>query len=463
MHTFRPHIHFAPKANWINDPNGLVYFEGEYHLFFQHYPHDTKWGPMHWGHAVSTDLIHWEELDIALEPEGDVMIFSGSAVIDYNNTAGFGYNANGEPPMIAIYTSHSHWKIDEKWHALETQSIAYSHDRGRTFTKYSGNPVLTYEDSKDFRDPKVCWYEEGHYWIMTVVAFDHVRFYKSTNLKEWELLSTFGQGHGAHDGVWECPDLIRMGDKWVLLISLVAGGPSGGSATQYFVGDFDGTTFTNDNPAEEVRWIDYGADNYAGVTYNNTPDGRIIFIGWMNNWKYGRVTPSVGFRGTMTIPRELRLENGRIIQRTIRELRTIKQPFTRSKYAVSFPSEGAYRVRLKGRESSEWHIRIEHGEDEETVITFNPQAGTVRFDRSLSGIVDFHPDFATVHEVPYQPQADGIVRVKLIIDVSSIEILINNGKTVITNQIFPTRFKHLFVRDGIQVDKLSLSKYVKMT
>jgi fructan beta-fructosidase len=456
LQTYRPYLHFAPLKQWLNDPNGLVYYAGEYHLFFQHYPHDDVWGPMHWGHAVSTDLIHWEELPIALYPEGDTIICSGSAVIDHNNTTGFGYNAAGEPPMIAIYTSHTN--RDGQSH-LQTQSIAFSHDRGRTFTSYNGNPVLEWDEAADFRDPKVFWYEPGSYWVMSVVCKNHVRFYKSDNLRHWHYLSSFGDGEGASEGDWECPDLVKLDDRWVLIISVTTGAPNGGSGTQYFVGDFDGTTFTNANASDTVLWLDYGCDNYAGVTWNDEPNGRTILIGWMNNWAYAAKTPSVGFRGTMTLPRELSLKEGRLVQKPIAELKKFKRRITRGHYAFSIPSEGAYQVRVKGKERGPWSIRLQHGDGEETLLSLDPQAGTLTFDRSQSGIGDFHPDFAKLIVAPYVPSEKGTVRVRLIIDASSIEVFVNGGRTVMTNQLFPATYSHVFVRDGIDVEKMTLSKF----
>ncbi len=295
MEQHRPHFHFTPESMWMNDPNGMVYYEGEYHLFYQHHPDDVVWGPMHWGHAVSTDLVHWEHLPIALYPDEYGYIFSGSAVVDWKNTSGFGSKHN--PPLIAIFTYHDVDGEQAGNNDYQTQGIAYSIDKGRSWTKYENNPVLPNPGIKDFRDPKVIWYEPDQKWIMTLAAHDNVRFYSSPNLKDWIFESEFGKGIGAHGGVWECPDLFPMEldgtQKWVLLVSLNDGGPNGGSGTQYFIGDFDGKTFINDNSKNQILWLDYGRDNYAGVTWSDIPDedGRRIFMGWMSNWSYAEVVP----------------------------------------------------------------------------------------------------------------------------------------------------------------------------
>ena len=308
--TFRPQYHFTPATGWMNDPNGMVYYEGEYHLFYQHYPDSTVWGPMHWGHAVSKDMIHWEHLPIALYPDSLGYIFSGSAVIDWKNTSGLGTEKT--PPMVAIYTYHDPegdraGRID-----FQTQGIAYSFDKGRTWTKYEHNPVLPNPGIRDFRDPKVSWNEVSNQWVMTLAVKDHIEFYSSPDLKKWSKLSEFGNAIGAHGGVWECPDLFPLKDeqgntKWVLFVSINPGGPQGGSATQYFVGDFDGKNFVPQDTT--TRWIDYGADNYAGVTWSDIPasDGRRLFIGWMSNWQYANVVPTQAWRSATTLPREVTL------------------------------------------------------------------------------------------------------------------------------------------------------------
>ena len=288
----------------MNDPNGLIYYKGKYHLFFQHNPFENVWGNMSWGHAVSEDLIRWNELPVAIACDDSYAIFSGSAVVDYFNTTGFGTLEN--PPMVAIYTAHKH---DDSHQA---QALAYSLDEGLTWSKYSANPVLDL-GIDHFRDPKVSWDRTTESWLMTVVLpkEQKVSFYSSKNLIDWEHLSDFGPS-GAVQGDWECPDLFPLfvdGDekkvKWVLLISINPGGLTGGSGTQYFIGDWNGKEFVADEV--KTRWLDYGRDNYAGVTFNDAPIQRRIFIGWMNNWEYAKDFPTSPWRGAMTLPRELSL------------------------------------------------------------------------------------------------------------------------------------------------------------
>ena len=334
----RPQFHFSPAAQWMNDPNGMVYYEGEYHLFFQHYPDSNVWGPMHWGHAVSPDLVRWEELPIALYPDDLGYIFSGSAVIDWKNTSGFG--TDDSPPMVAIFTHHD--PVGEKDPGndrFQYQSLAYSTDNGRSWTKYAGNPVIANPGIRDFRDPKVFWDEYSKQWVMVFAAYDHIKVYGSSDLKGWYHLSDFGAGLGAHGGVWECPDLFPLVDeesgekKWVLLVSINPGGPNGGSATQYFIGDFDGRKFIPDSQydSEEATWLDHGRDNYAGVTWSDIPesDGRRLFIGWMSNWDYAQVVPTYQWRSAMTLPRELKLhstDNGyRLTSHPVEELQTLRK------------------------------------------------------------------------------------------------------------------------------------------
>ncbi len=307
---YRPQFHFSPREMWMNDPNGLVYHEGLFHLFYQYYPEDIVWGPMHWGHAVSKDMVFWEHRPIALYPDENGMIFSGSAVLDENNTSGFGTADN--PPLVAVFTYHDTDGEKAGTSNFQTQGIAYSTDNGQSWIKYLNNPVIANEEGfRDFRDPKVFWHEPSNHWIMVLVAGDHARLYRSGDLKSWEYLSSFGEEQGAHGGVWECPDLFPLKvneegeDHWVLIISINPGAPNGGSGTQYFIGSFDGTTFNSKQ--QDPLWLDWGTDNYAGVTYNNVPSGERIFIGWMSNWDYARTTPTHTWRSAMTLPRKLGL------------------------------------------------------------------------------------------------------------------------------------------------------------
>jgi fructan beta-fructosidase len=282
----RPRFHFTPKRNWMNDPNGLVSHKGVYHMFFQYHPDGTRWGPMHWGHAVSRDLLSWEEKPIALYPDSMGYIFSGSAVVDSLNTSGFGME--GKTPIVAIFTHHNPVREAAGQRGFQYQSLAYSLDDGETWKKFPGNPVLQNTAATDFRDPKVHWHEATGRWVMSLATRDRVTFFSSPDLKAWARESAFGEKLGAHGGVWECPDLFPIEHKgrtvWVLLVSINPGAPNGGSGTQYFLGDFDGHRFKPFD--DKTRWIDYGTDDYAGVTFSNTGDRR-IFIGWMSNWNYG--------------------------------------------------------------------------------------------------------------------------------------------------------------------------------
>ena len=294
---WRPVYHFAPQWGWMNDPNGMVYKDGEYHLFYQYNPYGSRWGNMNWGHAISRDLVSWEHMPVAISPDGLGTIFSGSAVVDKDNTAGFGANA-----IVAFYTQAS---------ARQMQSIAYSTDNGRTFKKYAGNPVLTGEVA-DFRDPKVSWHEGTHKWILTLAVGQEIRFYSSPNLKDWTYESNFGEGQGNHGGVWECPDLFELPvagtsqKKWVLIVNINPGGPFGGSATQYFVGSFDGHKFVNESP-KATKWMDFGKDHYATVTWSNAPQNRVIALAWMSNWQYANEVPTMQYRSSNSVPRDLRL------------------------------------------------------------------------------------------------------------------------------------------------------------
>ncbi|MFP4621986.1 MAG: glycoside hydrolase family 32 protein [Bacteroidales bacterium] len=332
---FRPQYHFSPKQKWMNDPNGMVYYKGTYHLFFQHYPEALHWGPMHWGHTTSEDLFHWKHRDIALYRDSLGYIFSGSAVVDKNNTTGF--QTDEEKPLVALFTHHN---PDD---GLQTQSIAYSTNGGDTWTKYEDNPVIKNPGIKDFRDPRVFWHKKTSKWIMVLAAGHHVRFYSSPDLKDWTLESEFGKNVGAHGGVWECPDLFPLAldgnernKKWVLLVSINPGAPNGGSGTQYFVGDFDGHRFVNESKGHQ--WIDYGTDNYAGVTWSNVPE-REIFIGWMNNWTYADTIPTSTWRGSMTLPRKLTLStvggNPRLVSQPMKEIFALKEEVFSLKYFLT--------------------------------------------------------------------------------------------------------------------------------
>ena len=442
---YRPQFHFTPPEKWMNDPNGMFFYEGEYHLFYQYYPDSNVWGPMHWGHAVSEDMVKWEHLPIALYPDSLGYIFSGSAVVDWGNTSGFG--SEGNPPLVAIYTYHNMEGEKSGRTDYQYQGIAYSIDKGRTWQKYEQNPVLPNQGIKDFRDPKVFWFDAGEKWVMTLAEWDHVSFYSSKDLKSWVKESDFGLEYGNHAGVWECPDLFEMQiegtdqHKWVLLVSINPGGPQGGSATQYFVGDFDGQQFTLDddfipevskvNEAEQAVWLDYGADNYAGVTWSDIPkeDGRRLFIGWMSNWDYAQVVPTYKWRSAMTIPRELKLYFAN------RRYRVHSKPVDELNAYVIDDSSGQQdsTFLITAGVAGDFEIAISNSSNEE--ISIKLEEGKLKFDRSRSGNTDYSEGFGSIHEVDMEAIIPSEIQV--FVDVSSIEVFINDGEIVMTELVFP--------------------------
>lgn len=454
---YRPAFHFSPKHGWMNDPNGMVWLDGEYHLFYQHNPYGSMWGNMHWGHAVTSDFVRWEHLPVAIAPDANGTIFSGSAVIDHENTAGFGKDA-----MVAIYTYDGP--------AGQTQGIAYSTDRGRTFTKYEGNPVLSDPTVKDFRDPKVMWHGESSQWIMSLATSQTISFYGSPDLREWTRLSEFGQDIGAHTGVWECPDLFRLRTpdgrtKWVLFVS-VGGNSNGGTATQYFIGDFDGREFRAD-PLPYPLFIDYGRDNYAGVTWSNVPenDGRCLFIGWMSNWDYANDVPTVNFRNAATLPRELRLESngGHLVLASypVREVLAMRgTPVAADDVVVEGKTMVDKLLRTNGgehelemtftpRKAARFGFSLVNQEGETVVFTFDTGRGVFSADRRNGGMKDFSEWFAGISEAPL-PEADKYT-VNLFIDKASVECFVNKGAVVQTNLVFPASpyvSVELFSEDG---------------
>lgn len=440
--TYRPNYHFSPQYGWTNDPNGMVYYNGEYHLFYQHNPYGTMWGNMHWGHTVSKDLKKWEHLPVAISPDLLGAVFSGSVVVDKENTAGFGANA-----LVALYTSAG---------KKQTQSIAYSTDNGRTFTKYDRNPVLTDDNYPDFRDPKVFWHDATKQWVMSLATGQTITFYGSPNLKEWNRLSEFGTGMGAHGGVWECPDMFPLAyngqTKWVLLVSINPGGPNGGSATQYFIGGFDGKTFKADNLPYPL-WLDYGRDNYAGVTWNNAPDNRRLFIGWMSNWDYTNQVPSINFRNAMTLPRELSIvHNGEhliVAGKPVAETddmksnkKSIGNISVDKDHIINKLSEngnGSYEIEMTivPGKSSGFDFRLSNRKGEELKFSFDLRKMTLEADRSKSGLVDFNDKFASDPIKAPIPKSENY-NIRLFVDKASAEIFINDGKVVMTNTVFPT-------------------------
>ena len=446
----RPQYHFTPASGWMNDPNGLVYNDGVYHLFYQYYPHATVWGPMHWGHAISKDMVHWEHKPIALKPDKKGLIFSGSAVVDINNTSGFG--TDGKTPLVAIFTYHNMQGEKGGDNTFQTQGIAYSLDNGDTWTKYEGNPVLGNNGIRDLRDPKVFWHGESESWIMALVAGDHAKFYRSKNLKEWDNISDFGKEQGAKGGVWECPDLFKLKvqgtdeEKWVLIISIGNGGPNGGSAAQYFVGDFDGTIFTSDQ--KEYKWLDWGADNYAGVTYNNTPNEDRIFIGWMSNWQYALKTPGTTWRSAMTLPRKLSLKkiNGDYVLYNY-PLSSVDNLFNaEERNNISIPANGEYKISnpLLGESNisftspnTDFKLILSNDLGEKVALIFDSASSLLMLDRTESGITDFNYEFGNkLHYVPMQHLGESI-NISMYLDRSSIEVFVNQGLYSLTDQLFP--------------------------
>ncbi len=447
--TYRPLIHFSPKAHWMNDPNGMVYYKGVYHLFFQYYPGSTVWGPMHWGHATSKDLIHWQQQPIALYPDSLGYIFSGSAVVDKNNTSGFG--KNGKIPLVAVYTNHDPKGAKAGTNTYQNQSIAYSLDNGKTWTKYSKNPVLKNPGITDFRDPKVMWYGPRKNWIMTLATKDRVTFYSSHDLKNWKKESEFGENTGAHGGVWECPDLITLNYKgkkvWILIVNINPGGPNGGSATQYFTGNFDGEKFVADSKA--TKWLDYGPDEYAGVTWSHTGDRR-IFLGWMSNWLYASEVPTIKWRSAMSIPRELTLKrSGKdflVASEPVKELNSIEEKSIVAKNIlvnkdfdiaqktkrITFPG----RLNLKMDSTEDFSVIISNATGEQVIIGYDKSKNQYYIDRAQSGKVDFQKDFAETHTAPRFTKNQEM-NISLVIDVSSVELFADNGLTVMTEIFFP--------------------------
>ncbi len=468
----RPQFHFAPKAHWMNDPNGMVFHKGVYHLFFQYYPDSTVWGPMHWGHATSKNLVDWEEQPIALYPDSLGYIFSGSAVVDEHNTSGLG--ENGKAPMVAIFTHHNPEGEKSGSSIYQNQSIAYSNDEGKTWLKYAGNPVLRNPGVRDFRDPKVSWYEPAKKWVMTLATQDRITFFSSPDLKNWTKESEFGQKLGAHGGVWECPDLFPLvleGNKiWVLLVSINPGGPNGGSATQYFVGNFDGTTFTPSDTA--TRFMDYGTDNYAGVTFSNTGRRRVL-IGWMSNWQYAQVVPTNAWRSAMTVPRELsvRKVNNRIyltsnpvieLEKRSKETRSFANLSIKGSYdlgaKINQPSP-LFKLQLTTAAPSDFSIVLANEKGEEMVVGYNKNANQYYTDRTKSGKIDFETGFAkkhTAHRI-----ATGPIQLTLIADVASVELFADNGLSVMTTVFFPNQpMTRLYIKsvNGVLLKNLTYYK-----
>ncbi len=445
---FRPEFHHTPLWGWMNDPNGMFYKDGVWHLYYQWNPYGSKWQNLSWGHSTSTDLVNWKhETSAALEPDALGMIFSGSSVVDKNNTAGF-----GEDAVIALYTAAA---------ATQQQSLAWSTDDGTTLNPYSGNPVITLDS--EARDPNMFWHEPTQHWVLLLAhALEHeMLILTSPDLKEWTLQSSFGKGLGAQDGVWECPDLLKVKvdgsdkEKWVLICNLNPGGVFGGSATQYFVGDFDGKTFTPDTDAEgkvPTKWMDFGKDHYATVSFSNAPDGRNTVIGWMSNWQYAPEVPTMQFRSANTLPREVGLFEGADGQLYASstpspEVETMRGSVfkriggmsagTKAK-SVAIPDVCEIVLTLKaGKAAGNVNLTLENNAGERVVMTYDPTTKTLSFDRTNSGITDFSQDFPAVTVAPTFNEGKESVELRIFVDRSSIEVFEKDGRFAMTNLVFP--------------------------
>ena len=412
---FRPLYHHTPLYGWMNDPNGMFYKDGVWHLYYQFNPYGSHWENMTWGHSTSKDLMHWDAQPMAIESDWLGAIFSGSAIVDKENTTGFGRNA-----VVAMYTSAG---------AAQTQSIAYSADGGQTFTKYAGNPVITF-NAPDFRDPKVFWHEPTGKWIVVLAVGQEVQFYSSKNLKEWKYESSFGREYGNHDGVWECPDMLCFGEKWVLLLNINPGGPFGGSATQYFVGRFDGHTFTCEDSPSETKWMDYGKDHYATVTFHNAPEGRIVALPWMSNWQYANQVPTQQFRSANGLPRDLGIKTtgGETILTSIPSKEVTAQ---RGK-KVKQPTEACeIIIDLKGTAD----IVLSNAKGEQVTMRYDAQKQEFRMNRTKSGDVSFSEAFPCETTAPTY---GSIKQLRMFIDRCSIEAFDAEGKMAMTNLVFPS-------------------------
>ena len=424
---YRPSYHHAPERGWMNDPNGLFFKDGVWHLYCQYNPYGSMWGNMHWAHSTSTDLVHWQQQPVALAPDAWGTMFSGSCVVDHNNTAGFGKDA-----IISMYTSSRPTPFGGD---VQAQCIAYSNDGGKTFTKYVGNPVIT-DEKKDFRDPHVFWNEEAGFWNMILAAGQEMQIFSSSNLKDWKLESSFGHEYGNHGGVWECPDLMKMKvrgtdqEKWMLICNINPGGPFGGSATQYFIGQFDGHKFTCEDEPSETKWMDYGKDHYATVTFDNAPEGRRCAIAWMSNWQYANQVPTMQFRSANSIVRDLGLfeYNGETYCSVTpaREMDSIRGQ------RISHPTETCeIVVSLKG----DAQLTLRNSKDEKVVITYDEAEQTIDFDRRRSGDVSFSDAFPCSVSSPTYGE---VKTLRIFIDRCSIEIFDGDGKFSLTNLVFPS-------------------------
>lgn len=434
---WRPIYHHTPTYGWMNDPNGMFYKDGVWNLYFQYNPYGSTWENMTWGHSTSTDLVNWTYQGDVIEPDALGTIFSGSSVVDYKNTAGF-----GEGAIISYYTSAGQ---------SQTQSMAYSTDNGKTFTKYENNPVLT-SNIPDFRDPNIFWHEATQRWILVISESQHMKFFSSANLKDWHFESTFGEDYGNHSGVWECPDLFEINGKWFLLCNINPGGPFGGSATQYFVGQFDGHKFTCEDDKSEVKWLDYGKDHYATVSFSNAPNGRIVVLPWMSNWQYANNVPTKQYRSANGLPRDL----GSFTYKgeTYLSVKPSKEILSAFAQKPSEKLTDACRidVQLKGNSS----VTLSNEKGEQVVLTYDEQAETIAMDRRKSGETAFSEEFPIVTTTLTYGK---IKMLQIFVDRSSIEVFDADGKVAMTNIVFPTEpYKKIIVSKKVKYSVYPFNK-----
>jgi fructan beta-fructosidase len=472
--AYRPMMHFTPDSGWMNDPNGMVFFDSTYHLFYQYYPDSNVWGPMHWGHAISHDLIIWKEQPVKLFPDSLGYIFSGSAVVDSNNTSGFG--SEGNIPLVAIFTHHDAVKAKMGNRDHENQSLAYSVDNGVTWTKYDNNPVLFSPGLQDFRDPKVFWHPQTKKWIMALAAGDRVLLYSSSNLKQWKKESEFGEGIGAHGGVWECPDLFplereiegKMETIWALIVNVNPGAPNGGSGTQYFTGEFDGKTFFPHT--SKTKWLDFGPDNYAGVTWSNTGSQK-VFMGWMSNWLYGQQVPTKRWRSAMTIARHVSFipadtgyylytyphKNTNIYQKEIADIKNVALhglvELTNAINGLRTP--GRLFLDLQGL--GNFTLIFGNNSREEISIAYDADRREFIIDRSKSGHIDFHPEFKNPIMMPRIGNKEALDDITLLIDKGSVEFFVDHGVSTSTFLYFSKKGYNQF---WIKTDSQFIAKRI---
>ena len=427
---FRPIYHHTPAYGWMNDPNGMFYKDGVWHLYYQYNPYGSQWENMTWAHSTSTDLMHWENQGEVIQPDALGTIFSGNSVVDKENTAGFGKDV-----VIAFYTSAGN---------AQTQSIAYSTDNGMSFEKYANNPIIT-SDVPDFRDPKVFWNEDLKQWNLILASGQQMNIYSSKNLKDWKYESCFGEEYGNHGGVWECPDLLKIGDKWVLICNINPGGPFGGSATQYFVGTFDGHKFTCESKPEVTKWMDYGKDHYATVSFSNAPNGRIVVLPWMSNWQYANQVPTQQFRSANGLPRDVSLYN-----------------YNGEEYVSVKPSPevlNAFEQKASGRFQTASYLEVtniksnasivlSNDKDEYVTMVYDGKNGTFSMDRTHSGLTEFHNDFKSKTIAPTNGTIKGM---QIFVDRCSIEAFDIDGKVAMSNLVFPSKPYDKIVAKGCKV------------